>query len=68
MPNPPPKLDNEWLTMKEAAAYFRINVMTLYQWIQRGKVETVQIVPRGRRLIARKNIENLLERNQNNAS
>lgn len=62
MTEPMRTLDRDYLTVKQAAEYLNVKPQTIQQWIHRGKIQSVQAVPRGKHLISAAMIERMLRR------
>lgn len=56
-------LDRDWLTVGQAADYLQCCPMTIYRMIQEGKIQGMQITPRGKWRVSASSIEKLLNRN-----
>lgn len=62
--DPPQALDRDLLTIKEAAAYLRVDHRTLWRMTKEGKMPYIQRLSKGRILIAATDIEKLLEKSK----
>jgi excisionase family DNA binding protein len=51
--------NKQYLTPKEVAAYYQINIRTLYSWIAEGKVEAERIGPYRILRIRRETVERM---------
>lgn len=51
MPKDIKTLDRDWYTVREAAKYLRVCVVTIQRMCRDGKLESFQRVPNGKRLI-----------------
>ncbi len=62
--NKPQALDRDLLTIKEAAAYLRVDHRTLWRMTKEGKMPYIQRLPKGHILIAATDIEKMLEKSK----
>ena len=58
----PQTLNRDYLTIKQAADYLQCSPWTIRQHIKAGRLEGLQLVPRGSVRIPASSIEKLLER------
>lgn len=52
--------DNQLLTAREVADYFRVSLMTVNRWTKSGILECIRIAGTKRRLYTKEHIENLV--------
>jgi len=52
----------EWLTVKEAAAYLKVDRSTIYDWCERGLLAWYELRTGGGRRFRRRDLDALLER------
>ncbi len=50
----------EWLRLKEAAAYLKVGVSTLYRWMDQGRVRYYELESGGGRRFKREDLDALL--------
>jgi excisionase family DNA binding protein len=58
----PQRLDRDWMSVQQAAAYLQVCTMTIHRYIREGRLQSSQIIPGGKRRIASSSIEKLLQR------
>jgi excisionase family DNA binding protein len=51
----------EWLTLREAAAYLKVGVSTLYRWMDEGKLRYYELESGGGRRFKRDDLDALLK-------
>lgn len=49
----------KYYTVDEFAALLQVNPQTVYQWIYRGQLQSVQVAPRGARRIPESELERI---------
>jgi excisionase family DNA binding protein len=57
------RLDRDWLTPAQAAAYMQVHRNTIDRWLRRGFLRAGQAEPGGRVRVSAASIEKMLERN-----
>jgi excisionase family DNA binding protein len=50
----------EWLTIREAATYLRVNVSTIYRWCDEGRLRYYELESGGGRRFKREDLDGLL--------
>jgi excisionase family DNA binding protein len=55
------RLDKDWLTLKEVAAYLRVCEGTVFRYLKFGKLKGRQMVPKGSWRISSASVEQLLK-------
>jgi excisionase family DNA binding protein len=51
----------EWLTLREAAAYLKVGVSTLYRWMDEGTLRYYELESGGGRRFRREDLDALLK-------
>lgn len=54
-----------YYTIDEFAALLQVNPQTVYQWIYRGQLQSIQVAPRGARRIPASELERIQNQRKN---
>lgn len=55
----------QYYTVEEFAQLLQVNKQTVYQWIYRGQIQSVQVTPRGARRIPASELERIKHQRTN---